>query len=143
MNEFVVPIRPRYGEVDRMGVVYHAHYLVYFELGRTELMRALGVPYADVEEQGHELVVVEAGLRYRRPAGYDQPLALAAWVQTLGRASVTFAYELRDETGTSLATGHTRLGCVDRRRRPTPIPAWIARRLDAGRRDGAPASQPS
>ncbi len=67
-------VRVRYGEVDRMGVVYHANYLAYFETGRTEFLRHLGRSYRAVEEGGMLLVVADAGLRFHRPAGYDDEL---------------------------------------------------------------------
>jgi len=121
MSERVVPIRPRYGEVDAMGVVYHAHYLVYFDVGRTEWMRAAGIPYAGLEARGYRLVVVDVGLRYLKPARYDEELSIATRVTEVGGASVLFAYELRGPAGL-LATGHTRLGCLDHGNRPVRLP---------------------
>jgi acyl-CoA thioester hydrolase len=136
MSEFVVPLRPRYGEVDSMGVVYHAHYLVYFDVGRTEWMRAAGTPYAEVERRGYRLAVVDAGVRYLRPARYDEPLVVAVTASEVGGASVTFTYELRGPAGL-LATGHTRLGCLDRNNRPVRLPpetlATLRRGIPAGR----------
>jgi len=131
MSERVVPIRPRYGEVDAMGVVYHAHYLVYFDVGRTEWMRAAGIPYAGLEARGFRLVVVDVGLRYLRPARYDEELSLATRVTEVGGASVLFAYELRGPAGL-LATGHTRLGCLDRDNRPVRLPSDALALLRAG-----------
>jgi acyl-CoA thioester hydrolase len=118
---FEVSIRPRYGEVDSMGVVYHAHYLPYFDVGRTEYLRARGASYAELERRGFRLAVVELGVRYLRPAHFDDELRLAVRVTELGRASVRFDYELRraDEL---LATGFTRLGCLDTSNRPTALP---------------------
>lgn len=119
---FEIPIRPRYGEVDSMGVVYHAHYLSYFDVGRTEYLRACGASYAELERRGFRLAVVELGVRYLRPARFDELLRLGVSLTALGRASVRFDYELRrgDEL---LATGHTRLGCLDTGNRPVPLPA--------------------
>lgn len=141
MSEFLVSIRPRYGEVDNMGVVYHAHYLVYFELGRTEFMRAHGASYADIEARGFRLAVVDAGLRYRRPAHFDQPLEVAVWLSQLGRATLTFRYELWDADGVVLASGHTKLGCLDTEGRPVPVPADIHAALKQGMKPDAPASE--
>jgi acyl-CoA thioester hydrolase len=122
MSEHVVRLRPRYGEVDSMGVVYHAHYLQYFDIGRTEWMRAAGAPYADVERRGFRLAVVDVGVRYLRPAVYDEELAVATRLEHVGGASVHFTYEVRGEAGL-LATGHTRLGCLDQQNRPVRLPA--------------------
>lgn len=134
MSEHVVRLRPRYGEVDSMGVVYHAHYLVYFDVGRCEWMRAAGVPYADVERRGFRLAVVDADVRYLRPARYDEELSVATRLEAVGHASVRFSYEIRGGAGL-LATGHTKLGCLDARNRPTPLPpdtvAALRRGMDA------------
>lgn len=140
MSEFVVPIRPRYGEVDSMGVVYHAHYLVYFDVGRTEWMRAAGTPYAEVERRGYRLVVVDAAVRYLRPARYDEALSLAVAAPEVGGASVTFSYELRGPSGV-LATGHTRLGCLDRNNRPVRLPPETLAALRRGIPPGAGPSE--
>lgn len=135
-----ITLRPRYGEVDSMGIVYHAHYLVYFDQGRTELMRALGLPYAEVERRGFRLAVVDAGVRYLSPARYDDELQLDTHVETLRGASIVFGYALRrgDEL---LATGHTRLGCLDRENRPCAMPAELRALLHAGREAAAGTSE--
>ncbi len=132
MPPFSVPVRPRYGEVDAMGVVYHAHYLVYFELGRTEFMRARGIAYASIEERGLRLAVVDAGLQYRRPARYDQPCRVEVEVSALGRARVTFAYRMLGPDGDLLATGHTELGCLTEASRPTRLPEDVRAALAPG-----------
>ncbi len=143
MSEFLVTIRPRYGEVDRMGVVYHAHYLSYFEIGRTEFMRSLGTPYAELETRGFRLAVVEAAVRYRRPALYDQELEVAVTLAQVGRATVTFRYELWDAEGAVLSSGHTRLGCMDEDNRPCALPRDVYSRLKAGMKPGTSSSETS
>lgn len=140
MSEHVVPIRPRYGEVDSMGVVYHAWYLLYFDVGRTEWMRAAGLPYADLERRGYRLAVVDAGLRYLRGARYDEDLRLHTRVSEVGGATVTFTYELRGPAGL-LATGHTRLGCLDTANRPRRLPADAHAALAGGIPPAAPPSE--
>ncbi len=122
-----------------MGVVYHAHYLVYFELGRTEWMRCSGVPYAGIEDRGLRLAVIEARVRYRRPVQYDRQISVATTVSAVAGASVIFDYELRDESGAVLASGFTRLGCLDTNNRPTRLPADILQAL--GRTDAPPSSE--
>lgn len=142
MSEFVVPIRPRYGEVDSMGVVYHAHYLVYFDVGRCEYMRSLGRPYASLEADGYRLAVVDADVRYRSPAHYDDELSLAVWLSDVRWASITFRYELRRQAQV-LAGGSTRLACLDRSNRPTRLPSDVLSVLRAGRNDPAATSHPA
>jgi len=143
MSERIVPIRPRYGEVDSMGVVYHANYLVYFDVGRTEWLRAHGADYAELEQRGYRLAVVDVGLAYIRPARFDQELALAVRLTALGRASVTFRYALRDADGELLAEGHTRLGCLNGENRPTRLPTDTYETLRRGRQPPAGSSETS
>lgn len=121
-SEFEISVRPRYGEVDSMGVVYHAHYLAYFDVGRTEFLRAQGASYAELERRGFRLAVVDLAVRYVQPARFDDELQLGVRLTELGRASVRFEYRLRRDA-TTLVTGYTRLGCLDVRNRPTPLPA--------------------
>lgn len=115
-------IRVRYAEVDRMGVVHHANYLAYFEEGRTELLRAGGVTYRDVEDAGTLLVVVESGIRHLAPAHYDDLIVVRTRLAERGRVRLRFEYELLRD-GACLATGHTVLASTDRRGRPKRLPA--------------------
>ena len=126
--------RVRYPETDRMGVAYHGHYLVWFELGRTELMRELGFPYGELEEgKGLFFPVVEAGARYRRPARYDDALEVEAQVVRVGGARVRFDYRLfRSGESEPLATGFTEHGAVDAEGRPCRLPESIRDALQRG-----------
>jgi acyl-CoA thioester hydrolase len=93
------PIRVRYAETDQMGIVYHSNYLIWFEVGRTELFRELGLPYTAFEEQGLALAVVEASCRYRRPARYDDNLIIETRVEKFSSRKVIFTYQVfRDKT---------------------------------------------
>src|SRR3954454_1125136 len=85
MHSGEITIRVRYAETDRMGLLHHANYLVYFEQGRTELLRSLGMSYRDLEDQGYLLVLTRAEVRYRRPARYDDLLTVRT---TLARATL-------------------------------------------------------
>ena len=106
--------RVNYSEVDQMGVVYHANYLVYMEEGRTILMRSLGVPYSELERRGFALVVRKAALRFRQPARYDEELTVHTRVDRVGGASISFEYVvLRAADGERLAEGSTELACLD------------------------------
>jgi acyl-CoA thioester hydrolase len=102
-------IRVRYAETDQMGVVYHANYLIWFEVGRVELMRALGVEYKSMEKDDDcHIVVVQANCRYLRPAKYDEELRVRTRIAGMRNRSISFAYEVfRDHDQTLLATGET------------------------------------
>ena len=102
-------IRVRYAETDQMGVVYHANYLVWFEIGRTEFCRARGFAYREMEENDHAfLVVAESYCRYKAPAYYDDELIVRTHVTELRRRSVRFGYEVvRLSDDTIIAEGET------------------------------------
>jgi acyl-CoA thioester hydrolase len=102
-------IRVRYAETDRMGVVYHANYLVWFEIGRTEFCRARGFAYKEMEENEHAfLVVAESYCRYKAPAQYDDELIVRTHITELRRRSVRFGYEIiRATDGLIIAEGET------------------------------------
>jgi len=121
--ETSVEVRVRYGETDQMGVAYHAHYLVWCELARTEHMRRLGVRYRDLEDRGLKLAVAEAQLRYARSARYDDLLRVTAWLGEVGSRRVLFRYRVeRPEDGALLCTAETALISLDRTNRPTRMP---------------------
>lgn len=116
-----ITIRVRYAETDRMGLLHHANYLVYFEQGRTELLRAQGLAYRDLEDQGFLLVLTRVQVRYRSPARYDDLLTLRTTVARTTLVKIEHRYEvLRD--GMLLAEGETTLGCVDREGKVQPLP---------------------
>ena len=129
----VLEIRVRYGETDTSGVVYHGDYFQYFEIGRTELMRSLGVPYREMEESGVFLSVVDAAARYLRPAHYDDRLRIETTLTEVGGARVSFRYEIyRGETDELLCTGTTRLGALDAEtRRACRLPSQVRELLAA------------
>jgi acyl-CoA thioester hydrolase len=129
MKEHTVTLRVRYGETDQMGVVYHGHYFSYFEVGRTELLRAAGVINRDLELDGLFLVVTEASCRYRSNARYDEELRVVARVAGLGKATVRFDYAILGPDGRLVAEGHTELASLDRSRRPVRMPESVVSRL--------------
>jgi acyl-CoA thioester hydrolase len=102
-------VRVRYAETDQMGVVYHANYLVWFEVGRVELIRALGIEYKKMEiEDDCHIVVADAHCRYHRSAQYDEVLRVRTRIAKSANRMITFSYEvLRDSDGQLLATGET------------------------------------
>lgn len=113
--EGVVRLRVRYSETDQMGIVYHANYLVWCEIGRTELMRSLGFAYADLERSGIRLAVTEASLRYLQAARYDDAIRVVTRLAAAQSRSVAFAYDIfRDNGGQQLlASATTRLVAID------------------------------
>jgi len=102
-------VRVRYAETDQMGVVYHANYFVWFEVGRVELMRALGVEYKTMEKEDDcHIVVADVHCRYHHPARYDDVLRVRTRIAESRNRIVKFSYELfRDSDGTLLANGYT------------------------------------
>jgi len=121
MASTTVETRVRYGETDQMGVAYHAHYLVWCELARTEHMRRLGVRYRDFEERGFKLAVSEASLRYSRSAHYDDLLQVTAWLAEVGSRLVVFEYTV-ERDGALLCTARTALVCLNRDNKPVRMP---------------------
>ena len=122
-------IRVRYAETDRMGLLHHANYLVYFEQGRTELLRAQGMSYRDLEDQGILLVIVNAEIRFRAPAHYDDLLMLRTTVARVRMARIDHRYELY-HGDTLLAEGSTTLACVGRDGKVQALPDCL--RIGAG-----------
>ena len=115
------PIRVRYAETDKMGVVYHAHYVVWFEVGRTEYCRAAGLAYRAMEEAGLLILVTGVDCTYRRPARYDDALIVRASMPELSGRGLAFDYEIVREDEV-LAAGSTRHVFADSDGRPRRAP---------------------
>ena len=108
MLTHVTEIRVRYADTDKMQFVYNGKYLEYFEVGRTELLRATGLAYSEVEKSGYQLPLLEAGLKYFKPAIYDDLLEIHAAVKELHSPKVHIEYVVkRKETGEKIAEGFT------------------------------------
>ena len=105
--------RVPYAETDQMGVVYYAHYLVYFERARTQLLADLGFPYKQLEESGIALPVIEAHVEYKKPAAYDDSLDIYGWLRRAEGVRIEVRCEVRRD-GVMLAEGYTVHACVDR-----------------------------
>ncbi|MBK6495903.1 MAG: acyl-CoA thioesterase [Gemmatimonadetes bacterium] len=128
----ITTIRRRvdYSETDQMGVVYHARYLVWFDVARTEHLRQTGLSYRDLETLGFRLMVGELTIRYRRAARYDDPVRVRTWVRERASRRVTFGYAVEhDETGELLATGSTAMLVMDDTFAFGRLPEGIAERL--------------
>jgi acyl-CoA thioester hydrolase len=127
-------LRVRYAETDAMGVVHHSHFLVWFESGRTELMRQAGCPYADMEREGYRMPVVEASCRYVSPARYDDLVTVETRVEDLTRVTARFSYRVeRASDGAVLATGSTRHAATDERGAPRRLPERLVALLSEAR----------
>jgi acyl-CoA thioester hydrolase len=119
-----IAIRVRYSETDRMGLLHHANYLVYFEMGRTELLRAQGLSYKDLEDQGFLLVLTRLQVRYRQAARYDDLLTLRTTLLRTTLVKIEHGYELfRD--GELLTEGQTTLASISRDGKVQPLPECL------------------
>ena len=126
MPSSVSRVRVRYAETDKMGVVYHANYLVWFEVGRTDLLRTLGWTYRDMEAAGVSLPVIEAHCEYQRPARYDDELEVRTEGEMMSGVRMKFSYVIaRLEDGVVAAAGHTVHAAVDENGRPCRIPERV------------------
>jgi acyl-CoA thioester hydrolase len=124
--------RVNYSETDQMGFVYHANYLVWLDMARTEHLRSTGVTYKDMEERGVFLAVTEARIRYRQAARYDDLVRIRCWVRDLASRRVVFGYAVeRAGTAELLATAETALIALDRQRALSRVPADVTERLHA------------
>lgn len=127
-----VEFRVRYAETDQMGIVYHSHYLVWCEVGRTEYIRQLGMPYAEVERQGTRLAVSEAALRFHRAARYDELVRVETTITEVKSRTIHFAYRIVNaETLARLVTATTTLISLDAAGRSTALPRDFRERMHA------------
>lgn len=115
-----ITVRVRYAETDQMGVVYHSNYIVYFEIGRTEAMRQIGITYADLEARGYVLAVIETHANHKSSARYDDVLTVRTWLREVSKTRLRFEYQvLKDEQ--VLTTGHTVLAFLSRDNGMRPV----------------------
>lgn len=117
-------LRVRYTEVDAMGYLHHSRYLQYFEMGRIELLRQIGVRYADLEQEGVYFVVIKAEVAYKKPARYDDEVLLTTTEVRRTHVRIDHEYEIRRD-GLLLATGKTSIACVGRDGRPRALPEQL------------------
>ena len=144
-------VRVRYAETDKMGVVYHANYLIWFEIGRTEFCRSRGFAYLEMEEEsGLYLAVAESYCRYKQPAFYDDELIIRTHVAECRKRSLRFGYEIvRVSDKIIIAEGETTLIAIDSDNRVRSIPSHYREMLIApdveptGKSDRVPEKAPS
>jgi acyl-CoA thioester hydrolase len=127
-----IEFRVRYAETDQMRVVYHANYLVWCEIGRTDLIRRLGTSYADIEKQGIALAVVDASLRYHAAAKYDDLIRVRTVLREARSRSVTFEYTVENaETGARLVSARTTLAAINGDGKLVALPPHLRHSLEA------------
>ena len=122
--------RVDYSEIDQQGVVYHARYLVWLDIARTEHLRSVAMSYRELEAAGYWLMVSELTIRYRQSARYDDPIRVRTWVRGVETRRVTFGYAVEhDESGALLATASTELFVLDANQKLSRLPPEVFSRL--------------
>jgi acyl-CoA thioester hydrolase len=125
-----VEFRVRYAETDQMQVVYHSNYLIWCEIGRTEFIRAVGTPYAELERQNVTLAVIEASLRFHAGARYDNLIRVSTTISDVRSRTLTFDYVISNaETGEKLVTASTKLVSLTKDSRLTTLPEGLRKIL--------------
>jgi acyl-CoA thioester hydrolase len=126
-----VNIRVIYADTDAMGIVYHTNYIRWFEIGRTELLRSVGIVYAEMEAGGYNLPLTEAYCNYLFPAKYDQIIVVETELEYLKRASMKFLYTIWDEEREkALVEGYTIHACTNKMGKIVRIPSFILDRVN-------------
>jgi acyl-CoA thioester hydrolase len=130
-------VRVRYADTDQMRVVHHAKFLEYFELGRSDLIRKLGMSYAEFEARGMFLPVIEAFAKYRRPALYDELITVESIIKEIPKVSLRVEYQVtREGEPDILAEGHTVHGFLNAAtNKPTRAPAYFIEMIEKGIRN--------
>ncbi|MFD0962799.1 acyl-CoA thioesterase [Pseudofulvibacter geojedonensis] len=127
----ITKIRVRYGETDQMGVVYHGSFAEYFEVGRVEWLRELGISYKRMEEKGVMLPVVNLNINYKKPAKYDELLTIKTRLREKPTVKIIFDYEVYDETDSLISTAETTLVFVNMEtKKPITCPNFILEKLE-------------
>ena len=130
MNFHEFKVRVRYAETDQMGVVYHGNYAQYFEMGRVEWLRNLGLSYSELEKKGVMLPVVSLTLNYKKPARYDDLLTVRTIFKKQQSVKIEFDYEIYSEAGELLTTGNSVLVFVDMKTgRPVLPPDYVTEKI--------------
>jgi len=129
-RESVITVRVNYSETDQMGVVYHARYVVWLDMARTEHLREAGFSYKELEDQGIRLVVTDLRIRYAGPARYDDLVRIRCRVREVASRKVVFDYVIEHaENAVPMATAETALVCLDRDHRLSRLPANVVTAL--------------
>jgi acyl-CoA thioester hydrolase len=130
MKDYEFNVRVRYAETDQMGVVYHGNYAQYFEMGRVEWLRNLGISYKWMEENGVMLPVVSLQMDYKKPARYDDLLRVKTILKSQTSVKIEFDYEIYNEQNDLLTTGYSMLVFVDMKTgRPMVPPSYVTDKI--------------
>ncbi len=132
MDVVNVPVRVRYADTDKMGIVYYGTYPIYFEIGRSEYMREKGFTYRELEEMGYQLVVVGLEAKYHNSAVYDDLLIVKTGVSELKSRGLTFHYEIYKD-GNMIVEGKTKHICLNSNKKPVVLPSHLLSILQDGR----------
>lgn len=125
-------IRVRYKDTDQMGIVHHSNYIVYYEAARVAALRAWGMPYDEMERNGIISPILEIGSKYILPAHFDEVITVRVIVEEMPRVRLKVRYELYNEEGTLINTGHTWLGFLSgETRRPCRVPEYVIEKMKA------------
>jgi acyl-CoA thioester hydrolase len=127
-NHSITRARVLYADIDKMGIVYHANYLRWFEAGRGSYMRKRGRPYSETEKEGIQLPLIEANISYYKPAKYEQIIEIKTWVKQIGTVQLEFNYEITCQNEL-LVKGFTRHAAINKQGRPVRIPANVVEAL--------------
>ena len=131
MISYDVKIRVNYKDTDKMGIVHHSNYIVYYEMARVEALRAWGMPYSEMEQKGIISPILEVGSKYIQPAYFDDVLTVRVIVEEVPMVRLKVRYEMYNESGTLINTGHTWLGFLDgETRRPCRAPQYVVEKME-------------
>jgi acyl-CoA thioester hydrolase len=131
MYSFETKIRVRYGETDQMSFVYYGVYAQYYEVGRVELLRSLGLSYKEIEAMGFALPVVNMNIKYKKPAFYDDELTIRTTIKEFPSAKITFHYETLNEKGELLNVGEVILVFINKKTgKPCFAPEVIMNKIE-------------
>ena len=119
-------LRVRYAETDAMGIVHHSRYIPWFEVGRVNFLREVGLPYDKIEEMGFLFVITELGARYHLPARFDDIVTVRTWLEKAYSRGMRLEYQIVNEAGETLVTGFTKFICTNRQGQPTRLPDNLA-----------------
>ena len=132
----ITSYRVIYGDTDQMGVVYYANYLRWFERGRSEFLRQIGLPYGNIETAGYHFPVTDVHCRYVQSARYDDVVEIATTLVELSRVYLSFEYKIsRQADQLTLATGSTKHACIDREGQLKRIPQMLADAIEQAMRN--------
>jgi acyl-CoA thioester hydrolase len=131
MHKNTIKVRVRYGETDQMGFVYHGNYAQYFEMGRLEWLRNLGISYKKMEEEGIMLPVYSLNIRFVKSAFYDDLLSITTSIKKTPSVRIEFMYEIHNQNGELITTAETTLVFIDMKSgKPIKCPDSILKKLD-------------